>query len=39
MFGISDQQRQQDERSLTRVLVMINSVLLALLLVVSYMKA
>jgi len=39
MFGISDQQRQQDERSLTKVLVMINSLLLALLLLVTYMKS
>lgn len=39
MFGISDQQRQQDERSLTKVLVMINSLLLALLLFVTYMKS
>jgi hypothetical protein len=39
MFGISDQQRQQDERSLTKVLVMINSLLFALLLLVTYMKS
>jgi len=39
MFGISDQQRQQDERSLTKVLVMINSLLLALLLLVTYLQS
>lgn len=39
MFGISEQQRRQDERSLTTVLVMLNSLLLAFLLFVTYMQA
>jgi len=38
MSGISDQQREQDERSLTRFLVIVNSLLLAALLVISYMN-